>query len=161
MLAIISYVWNHVGLICLRNCLVLIRHGITVSSFSMCWTKTQISPVFFVRSPCTGGHAVGTCAGLRGGWTGWVDRLKSAPHQSSSVAIVVRVQLGVQVSFWRDFLKHCEYGGSRWMRWEQHLNSPLAMEVDLFMFDIAHAMYISMHIDKDYSIIAQKQVLLY
>lgn len=40
-------------------------------------------------------------------------------------------------------------------------NPPLAMEVDLFMFDIAHAMYISMHIDKDYSIIAQKQVLLY
>ena len=132
----------------LHNCFLRICHGITVRSFSMCWTKTQIAPEEIVRSPCIGGYAVGTCAGLRGGWTAWVDRFKSAPHQSSSLAIVVRVQLGVQVfflsegtsagSFWNIVnMEEVGEGGENSI-WK---NRPLAMEVDLFMFDIAHTMY--------------------
>ena len=148
MLVIISYMWNHICLVC-TTVFLRICHGITVSSLSMCWTKTQIYPVFFVRSPCTGGYAVGTCAGLRGGWTGWVDRFESAPHQSSRLAIVVRVQLGVQVFF----LSEGTSAGIFWSivnmeevgEWGENSiwkNRPWAMEVDLLMFDITRTLYI-------------------
>lgn len=148
MLAIMSYVWNHTCLVC-TTVLCWYVMG-SLSAVCPCVEqKTQISPVFFMRSPCTGGYAVGTCAGLRGGWTGWVDRFESAPHQSSSLAIVVWVQLGVQVFF----LSEGTSAGIFWTivnmeevgEWGENSiwkNRPWAMEVDLLMFDITRTLYI-------------------